>query len=74
MVAAQEEAALLVLVGDEKIEDFGGLTPAIGIVAKKDKMVGGLTCVRALIAPCISPITKVRIGIRYLFRRQKYKK
>ena len=25
------------------------------------------TCVRALIAPCISPITKVRIGIRYLF-------
>lgn len=22
---------------------------------------------RALIAPCISPITKVRIGIRYLF-------
>ena len=25
------------------------------------------TCVRALIAPCISPITKVRIGIRFLF-------
>lgn len=42
MVAAQEEAALLVLVGDEKIEDFGGLTPAICIVAKKDKVVGGL--------------------------------
>ena len=42
MVAAQEEAALLVLVGDEKIEDFGGLAPAIGIVAKKDKVVGGL--------------------------------
>ena len=42
MVAAQEEAALLVLVGDEKIEDFGGLTPAIGIITKKDKMVGGL--------------------------------
>ena len=42
MVAAQEEAALLVLVGDEKIEDFGGLAPTIGIVAKKDKMVGGL--------------------------------
>ena len=42
MVAAQEEAALLVLVGDEKIEDFRGLTPAIGIVTKKDKVVGGL--------------------------------
>ena len=42
MVAAQEEAALLVLVGDEKIEDFGGLTPAIGIVTKKDKVVGWL--------------------------------
>ena len=42
MIAAQEETALLVLVGDEKIEDFRGLAPAIGIVAKKDKVVGGL--------------------------------
>lgn len=42
MVASQEEAALLVLIRDEKIEDFGGLTPAIGIVAKKDKVVGRL--------------------------------
>ena len=42
MVTAQEETALLMLVGDEKIEDFGGLTPAIGIVAKKNKVVGRL--------------------------------
>lgn len=42
MVAAQEETALLMLVGDEKVEDFGGLTPAIGIITKKDKVVGGL--------------------------------